>query len=193
MIGPEFGTVSRPDLAAAAREAAEFRFDTLIACAFSYDAACSDLDQLGRMRVLKARMNADLHMATDLKQTEAGNLFVVFGEPDIRIHDEADDEISVEVRGIDVFDPGQGRDSERRCGRNRLLVHRHRLRRGELLRPPCVLPGREGPLQEPEDVAQGRGRQGGLGVAPQSAVTALPQARTGGSRSRSSIISGMRR
>ena len=108
MIGPEFGTVSRPDLAAAAREAAEFRFDTLIACAFSYDAACSDLDKLGRMRVLKARMNADLHMATDLKQTEAGNLFVVFGEPDIRIHDEADDEISVEVRGIDVFDPAKG-------------------------------------------------------------------------------------
>ncbi|MCY4110207.1 MAG: DNA methyltransferase, partial [Chloroflexi bacterium] len=108
MIGPEFGTVSRPDLAAAAREAAEFRFDTLIACAFSYDAACSDLDKLGRMPVLKARMNADLHMATDLKQTEAGNLFVVFGEPDIQIHDEADDEISVEVRGIDVFDPGKG-------------------------------------------------------------------------------------
>ena len=109
MIGPEFGTVSRPDLAAAAREAAEFRFDTLIACAFSYDAACSDLDKLGRMRVLKARMNADLHMATDLKQTEAGNLFVVFGEPDIRIHDEPDDEISVEVRGIDVFDPPRAR------------------------------------------------------------------------------------
>ena len=108
MIGPEFGTVSRPDLAAAAREAAEFRFDTLIACAFSYDAACSDLDKLGRMRVLKARMNADLHMATDLKQTAAGNLFVVFGEPDIQIHDEADDEISVEVRGIDVFDPAKG-------------------------------------------------------------------------------------
>ena len=108
MIGPEFGTVSRPDLAAAAREAAEFRFDTLIACAFSYDAACSDLDKLGRMRVLKARMNADLHMATDLKQTEAGNLFVIFGEPDIQIHDEPDDAISVEVRGIDVFDPGKG-------------------------------------------------------------------------------------
>ena len=108
MIGPEFGTVSRPDLVAAAREAAECGFDALIACAFSYDAACSDLDKLGRMRVLKARMNADLHMATDLKQTEAGNLFVVFGEPDIQIHDEADDEISVEVRGIDVFDPAKG-------------------------------------------------------------------------------------
>ena len=108
MIGPEFGTVSRPDLAAAAREAADFRFDTVVSCAFSYDAGCSDFDKLGRMRVLKARMNADLHMATDLKQTDAGNLFVVFGEPDIRIHDAPDDEISVEIKGVDVFDPANG-------------------------------------------------------------------------------------
>ena len=108
MIGPEFGTVSRPDLAAAAREAADFRFDTLVSCAFSYDAGCSDFDKLGRMRVLKARMNADLHMATDLKKTDAGNLFVVFGEPDIRIHDAPDDQISVEIKGVDVFDPAKG-------------------------------------------------------------------------------------
>ena len=108
MIGPEFGTVSRPDLAAAAREAADFRFDTVVSCAFSYDAGCSDFDKLGRMPVLKARMNADLHMATDLKQTDAGNLFVVFGEPDIRIHDAPDDEISVEIKGVDVFDPAKG-------------------------------------------------------------------------------------
>ena len=108
MIGPEFGTVSRPDLTAAAREAADFRFDTLVSCAFSYDAGCSDFDKLGRMRVLKARMNADLHMATDLKKTDAGNLFVVFGEPDIRIHDAPDDQISVEIKGVDVFDPAKG-------------------------------------------------------------------------------------
>ncbi len=108
MIGPEFGTVSRPDLTAAAREAADFRFDSLISCAFSYDAGCSDFDKLGRMRVLKARMNADLHMATDLKQTDAGNLFVVFGEPDIRIHNAPDDQISVEIKGVDVFDPAKG-------------------------------------------------------------------------------------
>ena len=108
MIGPEFGTVSRPDLAAGAREAVELGVDTLVSCAFSYDAGCSDFDRLGRMRVLKARMNADLHMATDLKRTDAGNLFVVFGEPDIRIHEEAADRISVEIRGVDVFDPAKG-------------------------------------------------------------------------------------
>ena len=108
MIGPEFGTVSRPDLAAAAREATDFRFDGLITCAFSYNAGCSDFTKLGRMPVLKARMNADLHMATNLKETDGGNLFVVFGEPDICIHDEPDDQVSIEIRGVDVFDPGKG-------------------------------------------------------------------------------------
>ena len=86
-IGPEFGTVHRPDLAAAAREAAEAEFDILITCAFSYDAHSSELAKLGRIPILKARMNADLHMAADLRNTGKGNLFVVFGEPDIDIID----------------------------------------------------------------------------------------------------------
>ena len=84
-IGPEFGTVTRPDLSAAAREAAEAGFDVLIACAFSYDAHASEFERLGRIPVLKARMNADLHMADDLKNTGKGNLFVIFGEPDIEV------------------------------------------------------------------------------------------------------------
>ena len=84
-IGPEFGTVSRPDLVAAAREAGDAGFDVLIACAFNYDAHSTDFDKLGRIPVLKARMNADLHMADDLKNTGKGNLFVIFGEPDITV------------------------------------------------------------------------------------------------------------
>ena len=71
-IGPEFGTVSRPDLVEAAREAADANFDVLIACAFNYDAHSTDFDKLGRVPVLKARMNADLHMADDLKNTGKG-------------------------------------------------------------------------------------------------------------------------
>ena len=62
-IGPEFGTVARPDLVAAAREAADAGFDVLIACTFSYDAHAAEFEKLGRIPVLKARMNADLHMA----------------------------------------------------------------------------------------------------------------------------------
>ena len=72
---------------AAAREAGDAAFDVLISCAFSYDAHSADFDKLGRIRVLKARMNADLHMAEDLKNTGKGNLFVIFGEPDIQILD----------------------------------------------------------------------------------------------------------
>ena len=54
-------------------------------------------------------MNADLHMADDLKNTGKGNLFVIFGEPDI------DDSagrttarLRVKVNGVDVFHPNTG-------------------------------------------------------------------------------------
>jgi adenine-specific DNA-methyltransferase len=79
----EFGAVSRPDLVAGAREAADARFDVVIACAFNFDTHSSEFERLGRIPILKARMNADLHMAGELKSTGSGNLFVVFGEPDI--------------------------------------------------------------------------------------------------------------
>nr|VFJ98992.1 MAG: adenine-specific DNA-methyltransferase [Candidatus Kentron sp. LFY] len=111
-IGPEFGTVSRADLAAAAREALDSGFDVLIACAFHFDAHSSEFDKLGPIPVLKARMNADLHMAEDLKNTGQGNLFVIFGEPDITIiepeDDAGNDKIRIKVNGVDVFHPQTG-------------------------------------------------------------------------------------
>jgi adenine-specific DNA-methyltransferase len=107
-IGPEFGTLSRVELVAAAREATEARFDVLIACAFNFDAHASELTRLGPLPILKAKMNPDLHMAGELKNTGKGNLFVVFGEPDIDILDQGNDTIVVKVNGIDVFDPNTG-------------------------------------------------------------------------------------
>jgi adenine-specific DNA-methyltransferase len=107
-IGPEFGTVSRPDLVSAAREAGDADFDVLIACAFNYDAHSSEFDKLGRIPILKARMNADLHMADDLKNTGKGNLFVIFGEPDIDILLADGGQIQVKVNGVDVFHPNTG-------------------------------------------------------------------------------------
>ena len=107
-IGPEFGSVTRPSLVSAAREAADAGLDALIACGFNFDAHASDFEKLGRVNVLKARMNADLHMASDLANTGSGNLFVVFGEPDIDIVDAGDDQIQVEINGVDVFDPSSG-------------------------------------------------------------------------------------
>ncbi len=107
-IGPEFGTVSRPDLVAAAREAGDAGFEALITCAFNYDAHSSDFKNLGSIPVLKARMNADLHMADDLKNTGKGNLFVIFGEPDIDIIKPDNDLIQVKINGVDVFHPNTG-------------------------------------------------------------------------------------
>ena len=107
-VGPEFGTVSRPDLVQAAREAADADFDVLIACAFNYQAHSTDFNRLGRVPILKARMNADLHMAGDLKNTGKGNLFVIFGEPDIDILDAPEDQIQVKINGVDVFHPNTG-------------------------------------------------------------------------------------
>ena len=107
-LGPEFGTVSRIALVAAAREATDARFDVLIACAFNFDAHASELSKLGPLPILKAKMNPDLHMADELKNTGKGNLFVVFGEPDIDIKHEKDGQIRVQVKGVDVFDPNTG-------------------------------------------------------------------------------------
>lgn len=126
LIGPEFGTVSRADLVDAAREAGDANFDVLIACAFNYDAPASEFSKLGRINVLKARMNADLHMAEDLKNTGKGNLFVIFGEPDVDVLDTkgrsirkydgkkdvievpAGEELVVRINGVDVFHPSTG-------------------------------------------------------------------------------------
>ena len=112
-IGPEFGTVARPDLVAAAREAADVGFDVLIACAFNYEAHASEFRKLGRIPILKARMNADLHMAGDLKNTGKGNLFVIFGEPDIDVLPVEGDggeseQFQVRINGVDVFHPNSG-------------------------------------------------------------------------------------
>lgn len=57
-------------------------------------------------------MNADLHMSEELKNTGKGNLFVIFGEPDIDILDGGEDsllnQIRVKVNGVDVFHPNTG-------------------------------------------------------------------------------------
>jgi adenine-specific DNA-methyltransferase len=107
-VGPEFGTVGRADLVAATREAADAGFDVLVACAFGYDAHATEVTRLGRIPVLKVRMNADLHMGGDLATTDKANLFVLFGEPEIEIEDAGDGQLQARVLGVDVFDPTSG-------------------------------------------------------------------------------------
>jgi adenine-specific DNA-methyltransferase len=107
-IGPEYDTVGYDLVRRAAREAADL-FDTLIICGFAFAPEVDDTRlNFGSLSVLKARMNQDLRMADKLKATGASNLFVVFGEPDIVIHQLKDDMLKVEIRGMDIFDPTTG-------------------------------------------------------------------------------------
>jgi adenine-specific DNA-methyltransferase len=107
-IGPEYDTVGYDLVRRAAREAVDM-FDMLIVCGFAFAPEVDDTRlNFGNLTVLKARMNQDLRMADKLKATGAGNLFVVFGEPDIVIHERKDDMLQVEIRGMDIFDPTTG-------------------------------------------------------------------------------------
>ena len=107
-IGPEYDTVGYELVRRAARDAADL-FDTLIICGFAFAPEVDDTRlNFGALTVLRARMNQDLRMADKLKATGAGNLFVVFGEPDIVIHERENDMLQVEIRGMDIFDPTTG-------------------------------------------------------------------------------------
>jgi adenine-specific DNA-methyltransferase len=107
-IGPEYDTVGYDLVRRAAREAVDM-FDMLIICGFAFAPEVDDTRlNFGNLTVLKARMNQDLRMADKLKATGAGNLFVVFGEPDIEIKTLPDDRVQVEIKGMDIFDPTTG-------------------------------------------------------------------------------------
>jgi len=107
-IGPQYGTVG-PDLVnEAAKEAVQgLGFNLLIVLGFAFDPHTSEeMKRYGRLQVLIAKMNPDLLMGEELlKKTGAGNLFMVFGEPDVDIRPVGSDQIEVEIRGLDVYDP----------------------------------------------------------------------------------------
>jgi adenine-specific DNA-methyltransferase len=115
-IGPEFGTVGDADIKKAALEAVKgSRCDLLLVCAFAFEASVHEQTaeltkemRLGKLAVLPVRMNPDLAMGDELlKKTGAGNLFTVFGEPDVKLETK-DGKAVVTIRGVDVFDPSTG-------------------------------------------------------------------------------------
>ncbi len=129
-IGPEHGTVGTDQVKEAAKEALKgVGFDLLVICGFAFDAHAGETakefspadqppkkgivaeasKQFGKLPVLLARMNPDLSMGEELlKKTGTGNLFMVFGEPDVKIDRTSDGRIVVEIKGVDVYDPTTG-------------------------------------------------------------------------------------
>jgi len=110
-IGPEHGTVGPQQVKEAAKEAVQgVGFDMLIVCGFAFDPhVAEEVKRYGKLTVLPAKMNPDLAMGDELlKKTGAGNLFMVFGEPDVKITKQKNNQIVVEIKGVDVYDPTTG-------------------------------------------------------------------------------------
>jgi adenine-specific DNA-methyltransferase len=110
-IGPEHGTVGPQQVKEAAKETVQgVGFDILVVCGFAFDPhVAEETKRYGKLTVLATRMNPDLAMGDELlKKTGAGNLFMVFGEPDAGIKKEKDGKITVELKGVDVYDPTTG-------------------------------------------------------------------------------------
>jgi adenine-specific DNA-methyltransferase len=115
-VGPEFGTVGDADIKKASLEAIKgSKCDLLLVCAFAFEPSVHEQTaeltkeiKLGKLTILPVRMNPDLAMGDELlKKTGAGNLFTVFGEPDVKLTTR-DGKVVVTIRGVDVFDPTTG-------------------------------------------------------------------------------------
>lgn len=128
-VGPQYGTVSATYVKNAAKEAIRAEgVDLLCILGFAFDPNVTNVTEsdgvtvetsdegfaqvegarlLGKLPVLMVRMNADLLMGEELKKTGAGNLFTVFGEPDIDIK-ETDEGYVVDLKGVDIYDPTTG-------------------------------------------------------------------------------------
>ena len=111
-IGPEYGTVGPLHISEAAKEAVQgLGHDLLIVCGFAFDPhVTEEAKRYGSLTVLVTRMNPDLAMGDELlKKTGAGNLFMVFGEPDIEVSPAgAEGMLQVELKGLDIYDPTTG-------------------------------------------------------------------------------------
>jgi adenine-specific DNA-methyltransferase len=115
-VGPEFGTLGDGDIKKAALEAIKgSQCDLLLVCAFAFEASVHEQTaeltkeiKFGKLKVLPVRINPGLAMGDELlKKTGAGNLFTVFGEPDVKLTTSGG-KVTIEIRGVDVFDPSTG-------------------------------------------------------------------------------------
>ena len=106
-IGPEFGSIDDDFIRDAAKVAKRFA-DLLVVAGTSFDASAFSVPaQVNGLQVMKVKINPDLSMGDLLKKTGVGNLFLAFGEPQIKVK-ETKDGITVEIVGVDVYDPVKG-------------------------------------------------------------------------------------
>ena len=118
-IGPEFGSVDDDFIRDAATVAKRFA-ELLVVAATSFDASAHSVNEKDLtgfqnlsgldFKIMKVKINPDLSMGDLLKKTGSGNLFLAFGEPEVKVTENVGRDcippsIQVEILGVDVYDP----------------------------------------------------------------------------------------
>lgn len=103
-IGPEFGSVDDDFIRDAVKVAKKFA-DLLVVAATSFDASAFSVpNEIDGLPIMRVKINPDLSMGNLLKKTGSGNLFLAFGEPQVKVVT-TNEGIKVEIVGVDVYDP----------------------------------------------------------------------------------------
>lgn len=167
-IGPEHGTVAPEQVKEAVKEAVRgLGFDLLIVCGFAFDPHVSEeAKRYGQLTVLPTRMNPDLSMGDELlKKTGAGNLFMVFGEPDIDIRRTSEGQIIVAIRGLDIYDPTTGQIRSNSTDDIACWFIDTAYNEESFFCPTCLFHGFGQALRKSETCASDRNRQRCVGIS----------------------------
>ncbi|MBL8374910.1 site-specific DNA-methyltransferase [Accumulibacter sp.] len=108
-VGPEIGNVSAMQVEDVIRDANRKGYDDLVFAGFGFDAAAQDAIESAshpKLRLHMALIRPDVAMGDLLKSQPGSQLFTVFSAPRVKgPTPHADGEFTVEVEGMDVYDP----------------------------------------------------------------------------------------
>ena len=107
-VVPDDQTAGEEFIARAAEQTSARRLRRLIVIAFNFDASVhSGAQRQGALEILKAQTNRDFQIP-GLKDAPQDHAFVMLGQPELALYDEANGRISVEVLGYDTYNPATG-------------------------------------------------------------------------------------
>src|SRR5262249_31668311 len=88
-----------------------YGYDLIVFAGFAATAEAQEYvakGKIGRFEVALLEANPDLLVADLLKQTPSSQTFRLFAAPDIKLNRNGNDEHTVEVLGVDIFDAATG-------------------------------------------------------------------------------------
>ncbi len=107
-FGPQYGPVTAAMVEEALRAANRAAYDDLVIAGFAVDGAAQALiqdDPNPQVRCHLAHIRPDVAMGDLLKDSGDSQLFTVFGLPRVALNQEKNGEFTVEMQGVDIYDP----------------------------------------------------------------------------------------